>query len=135
MEIYDFDIEDRMQQLRESYNYVEEIRNSWSENRADYRQFATNINVDFQAIQTCCDTFERNLLIDIYTYAEQLFKNFYYELIEKDRTQNKYIKTYFNFRLNAEKFSPNVKYSEIEKNISLELIQNFKFIIKKSEMK
>lgn len=129
MRIYDLETEDRIAELLSNYQYVVNIRNSLSDNRSKYRDFAKSINLDFQSLQACCDTFERNLLIDIYTFAEQLFKNFYYQLVEKDRSENEYINTFINEKLKPDRFSPNVKYEEIEKNISKELVGEFRFII------
>lgn len=129
MQIYDLDIDDRTAELLNNYTYVANIRNSLSDNRGEYRKFAKRIDLDFQSLQACCDTFERNLLIDIYTFAEQLFKNFYYQLVEKDRSENIYINTFINKKLNPDKFSPNVRYEEIEKSISKELVSDFKFVI------
>ena len=110
MIIYEFDLEERMNDIFKNLEYVTLIRNSLADNRAEYRKLASNLSIDFFALQTCCDTFERNLLIDIYTYAEQLVKNFYYHLVEKDRSANLYIRNFINKKISADKFSPNVNY-------------------------
>ena len=45
------------------------------------------LNLDFRALSDCIESYERALLIGVYTYAEQLVKNFYYELLEKERKE------------------------------------------------
>lgn len=131
MKIYDFDIEDEMQKIEMTLQNVEAIRNSLADHTAKFRRFSQRINLDFRVLSDCIEAYERTLLIGVYTYAEQLAKNFYYELLEKDRTQRIYTNNFINKKLDVEKFSPNVMYSILEKSIRDELFPEFRFIIKK----
>lgn len=88
--------------------------------------------MEFSALSDCIDAFERALLIGVYTYAEQLVKNFYYELLEKDRAENLYTRNFINKKLDVERFSPNVSYINLENSIKNELCNNFRFIISRS---
>lgn len=131
MRIYDFDIDDEIIKIEMYLNNVELLKNSFADHTSEYRKFSRDINLDFRALSDCIESYERTLLIGVYTYAEQLVKNFYYELLEKDRTQSISINKFVDTKLDAEKFSPNVKYSELENSIKKELVPDFQFLIKK----
>lgn len=131
MNIYDFDIEDEILKVEMNLQNVEILKNSFADHTAEYRKFSRDINLDFRILSDCIESYERALLIGVYTYAERLAKNFYYELLEKDRMQRIYINNFINKKLDVEKFSPNVKYDLLEKNIKDELFPDFRFIIKK----
>lgn len=132
MKIYDFDVEDEIQKNENVLQNVELIKNSFADHTAEYRKFSRKINIEFSALSDCIDAYERTLLIGVYTYAEQLVKNFYYELLEKDRAKNLYTRNFINKKLDVEKFSPNVSYITLEKSIKNELCDSFKFIISKN---
>ena len=111
---------------------VELVKNSFADHTAEYRNFSREIDLEFSALSDCIDAFERALLIGVYTYAEQLVKNFYYELLEKDRAENLYTRNFINKKLDVERFSPNVSYINLENSIKNELCNNFRFIISRS---
>ncbi|MCR5482221.1 MAG: hypothetical protein K6F52_05440 [Clostridia bacterium] len=129
MLIFEFDTDDRMAQLEKSKSYVELINDGFSDKRSDFRSFASDIEIDFDALETCCKCFEHNLLIDAYTYSEQLIKNMYYELLEKGRSRNKYVETFIGRKIPQGSFSPDVKYNSIEKGIKSDLMPSFRFTI------
>lgn len=132
MKIYDFDVEDEILKVEMNLRNVEFLKNSFADHTAEYRKLSQDINLDFRVLSDCIESYERALLIGVYTYAEQLVKNFYYELLEKDRTHSTFIKNFINKKLDVEKFSPNVKYDFLENNIKNELFPEFRFIIKKN---
>lgn len=131
MRIYDFDIEDEIAKIELNLRNVELLKNSFADHTSEYRKLSQDINLDFRALSDCIESYERALLIGVYTYAEQLVKNFYYELLEKDRTHSISINQFVDTKLDVEKFSPNVKYSELENSIKKELVPDFEFILKK----
>lgn len=131
MKIYDFDVEDEIQKVEMNLQNVEILKNSFADHTPKYRRFSRGINLDFGVLSDCIESYERALLIGVYTYAEQLVKNFYYELLEKDRAERVYTKNFINKKLDVEKFSPNVKYNFLENNIKNELFPEFRFIIRK----
>lgn len=132
MQIYDLDFETRFSQLKNQIDYLNNINESMSEKREKYRLFAQENSIDFISLETCCRMFERTVLIDAYTLSEQLVKSLYYELIEKDRHENDCLNKFINSKVNTDKFSPNVKYNEIEKRLKQDLLSDFKFIYSKS---
>lgn len=132
MRIYDFDVEDEIHKNEIALRNVELVKNSFADHTAEYRNFSREIDLEFSALSDCIDAFERALLIGVYTYAEQLVKNFYYELLEKDRAENLYTRNFINKKLDVERFSPNVSYINLENSIKNELCTNFRFIISRS---
>lgn len=96
MRIYDFDVEDEIHKNEIALRNVELVKNSFADHTAEYRNFSREIDLEFSALSDCIDAFERALLIGVYTYAEQLVKNFYYELLEKDRAENLYTRNFIN---------------------------------------
>lgn len=131
MKIYDFDVEDGILKVEKNLANIEILRNSFADYTAKYREFSRSINLDFRVLSDCIESYERALLIGVYTYAEQLVKNFYYELLEKDRMEKSCWNHFINKKLDVEKFSPNVKYDLLQTNIKNELFPEFQFIIKK----
>lgn len=132
MRIYDFDVEDEIHKNEIALRNVELVKNSFADHTAEYRNFSREIDLEFSALSDCIDAFERALLIGVYTYAEQLVKNFYYELLEKDRAENLYTRNFINKKLDVERFSPNVSYINLENSIKNELCNNFRFIISRN---
>ena len=135
MLVFDFDTEMRLNDLKDNYQMVIELRVSLSEKRNKYRKFANIIKLDPNSLLTSCDIFERSLLLNCYTCSEQLVKNFIYEVIEKDRHRNIYLNLFINNKVNENTFSPRIKLNEIEQIISKSLIEGFKFPISKNNIK
>ena len=131
MKIYDFESADRLEAIKEHHKKVKQIKDSLSENRVKYRNLSFDINIDQDSIFECCGRFEESLLINCYTYAEQLFKNFYYQIINKGSHTNAFLNTFIDTKIHPNKFSPNVLYEEIENTIKKELCNEFKFTISK----
>ena len=132
MKIYDFEVEDEIEKVEIYLKNVEVIKNSFADNTSRYRRLSLDIDLDFPVLRDCIESYERALLIGVYTYAEQLVKNFYYQLLEKDSAQNIYIRNFINKKLDTQKFSPNVSYEVLENSIKNELGTDFRFIINKN---
>lgn len=131
MRIYDFDVDDEIIKIEMNLRNVKILKNSFADNTSEYRKLSKNINLDFRVLSDCIESYERALLIGVYTYAEQLVKNFYYQLLEKDGTHSVSINKFVEAKLDIEKFSPNVKYSDLENSIKKELVPDFQFLLKK----
>ena len=110
MRIYDFDVEDEIHKNEIALRNVELVKNSFADHTAEYRNFSREIDLEFSAF----------------------VKNFYYELLEKDRAENLYTRNFINKKLDVERFSPNVSYINLENSIKNELCNNFRFIISRS---
>lgn len=126
----DFEVDERLQDIRLQYISICEIKDSVADNRREYREFASSLNINKESLFRCCDEFERSLLINCYTFIEQFFKSCVYFLLQKDLHENKYINRLINKKLPASKYSPNVKLEELEKQIEEFFEIEFKFILK-----
>lgn len=129
MKIAELDYDFRINELKKNISYAKEIRESLSSSRREYREFANSINIKFDALETSLKSFEYTVLIDAYTLSEQIVKNFYYYILYNN-SSNPYAKRFIDSKIPKEKFSPNAKYSEIEKSIKNDLINDFSFLFK-----
>ena len=134
MIINEFDTIIQKQNLLDLYSDTEEIENSLSINRKEYRTFASNNSIKVDALLNCLSNYQRSLLIECYTYSEKLFKNFYYHILNKGTNENEHIDNYLNYKIPSDRFSPNVKFTAIEKSIKNELINDFIFPIEKNKI-
>lgn len=129
MMIFEFDAKERIDDIKQNFEYVLEIKNSLADNREKYRNLSIEINVSKESLFQCCDAFERALLINCYTFSEQLMKNFVYEAIEKDRHENNFLNKFIDNKIPKNRFSPNVNLDKMEKDIRKDLFKDFKFIL------
>lgn len=130
MKIHEFEAEERLSDIRKNYIQVKEIKDSLSEYRDKYRILSRDVNIEQESLLQCCDFFERTLLINCFTFSEQLVKNFVYEILEKDRHQNTFLNRFIDNKIPKDKFSPNVSYSSIKKLLSNELCSGYEFSLK-----
>lgn len=129
MIIHELDVEIRLEQIESNYANLIVILDSIAENRSDYRSFADGIGISQNVLLESCKAYERTLLIDCYTFSEQLLKNLYYALVEKDSYNNGYLKKFINFKIPIDGFSPNVNFKKMEVALGKELLDGFKFIL------
>lgn len=132
MVIFEFDVQERLDDIKRHFQQVLEIKNSLADNRQKYRNLSNEINISQYSLFQCCDAFERSLLINCYTFSEQLMKNFIYEAIDKDRHENKFLNKFIDNKIHKSRFSPNVKFNRMEEDIKKDLLKDFKFILPKS---
>ena len=129
MKIAELDYDLRIDELKINISYAKDIGKSLSSSRREYRKFADSINIEFVALEKSLKSYEYTVLIDAYTLSEQIVKNFYYHLLVANPS-NDYVEKFINSKLPKERFSPNAKYSEIEKSIKKDLINDFSFLFK-----
>lgn len=132
MRIFEFDAKERLDDIKQNFQQVLEIRNSLADNREKYRRLSDDMSISQDSLFKCCDTFERSLLINCYTFSEQLMKNFVYELIEKDKHENNFLNKFIDNKIPKNRFSPNVMLEKMEGDIKKELSKDFKFILPRS---
>lgn len=130
MRIHEFEAEERLLEIKKNHLQVNQIKESLAEYREKYRNLSREIQIEQDSLFQCCDFFERSLLINCYTFSEQLVKNFVYEILEKDRHDNIFLNRFIENKIPKNKFSPNVSYSSIGKLVSEELCQQYKFSLK-----
>jgi|LGOV01.1.fsa_nt_gb hypothetical protein len=129
MVIFELDVDESLNRLEQNHEYVTLIKNSLAEKRSKYRKFANIIRLDFNALDRCCSNYEYTLLIDMYSFSEQLVKNFFYYMIDYEAHSNDSLNRFIDSKVPRKRFSPNVQYDEIEKMIRNQLLGGFKFIL------
>lgn len=127
--IYNLDYIEEIRKIEISLNQFIKIKNSFSENPKKYRMFFNEIeNIEFSDFKNILMKSEYSLLIEFYSFSEQLLKNLIYHCLEYSRHENQYINQYLSKKLNPEKFSPSPKFSDFEKELKM-LTGNFKFLV------
>ena len=109
------EFKERLHTIDEKIKKADDINKSLSDNRNVYREFASSIDIDFSVLLTAFDFYVPALLIDIYTFCEQLFKKFIYNILdaEIDELDNKHVYKFIKYQLPENKFSPDVKIKSI----------------------
>lgn len=130
MIVYNFNTIDRYRKLKEKHSQVLEVFNSFADNSGDYRRFSTGVSLDINSLRCCFEEFQRGLLIDCYTFSEQIIKNLIYELLQKNSHSNIYLNGFIDSKIPEGTFSPNVSHSKLENSINMTFnkITKFKFI-------
>lgn len=136
MIIYNFNVLERYQNIEEKYSQVLEIFNSFADKSGKYRRFSEIIKLNINSLKSCFEEFQRGLLIDCYTFSEQIIKNLIYELLEKDSHTNIYLNGFIDSKIPEKSFSPNVSHSKLEHSINSTFNQaiTFKFIYSKNNL-
>mgnify|MGYP000853478886 CR=1 FL=1 len=113
------EFKERLHTIDEKIKKAGDIRKSLSDNRNAYREFASNIDIDFSVLLTAFDFYVPALLIDIYTFCEQLFKKFIYNILdaEIDELDNKHVYKFIKSVLPEDKFSPDIKVKNIDSQL------------------
>lgn len=127
MKIFDFEVEQELQDLDSFYVKVSSIKSILSEKRNEFRHFCTQINLENETLFSCCNEYEKLLTIQCYTFSERLLKNLVYALIKKDGHTSLHINSFINKKVPVESFSPNVKLDAFENEIRT-FFKDFKFI-------
>lgn len=125
---YEYDNDLSLDNIKKDFEKISILKEELSEKRRLFRKFAREIQLDENILFECIDKYETCLLISCYTFSEQITKNFFYELIEKDNNKNRYVNSFINKKVPQNKFSPDVKMLGIDKLLK-EIDEEFGFII------
>lgn len=128
--IYNFDETLELENIKKNYNSIKFLKDSLADNAAEYRKFTSNINLDFHVLKEFINEYEKTLLIDCFTFSEQLLKNTIYETLNFKGNQD-IIDTFIHNKIHPEKFSPNVTYTKFSEELT-NLNKNFKFLLNAS---
>lgn len=112
------EFEERLRNISAKIDKAEILYESLSINRKKYREFANEIDIDFSVLETAFNFYDSSLLIDIYTFCEQLLKKFIYNVLdaENDDLDNKHVYKFINAKLSKEKFAPDGKIEKINEH-------------------
>ncbi|SUO90549.1 hypothetical protein [Streptococcus uberis] len=110
---------ERLENIEKSVKLVDMMEESISNSSDPHRELANKIGIHYQDLRNIYKSQELKLLIDYYTFCEQLLKQFIYSALDFHTTDiNLHRKKYLNDNLNPRSFSPRVKYREIEDNLN-----------------
>ncbi|MGT2800947.1 hypothetical protein [Streptococcus marmotae] len=110
---------ERLENLEKSIELVDIMEDSISNDSVPHRELANKIGIRYGELRNIYKAQELKLLIDYYTFCEQLMKQFIYSVLDFHATDtNSHRKKYLNDNLNPRTFSPRVKYKEIEDNLN-----------------
>ena len=126
------EFEERLRNIKQKIEKADILSDSLANNRREYRNFASKINIDFSVLETAFKFYDSALLIDIYTFCEQLLKKFIYNVLnaERDELDNKHVYKFINSMLPEDKFSPDVKVKRIDSQFKKYLFMDGKEIDK-----
>lgn len=128
MIFYDFDSQSALEEIKSKHQSIKEIKTKLADDRNKFRGFCSDIELDNYILFDCIDMYERTLLIDCYTYSEQLTKSLIYHLLNKDNNSNMYIETFIDKKINPERYSPNVRFKNLQDTVN-DVYNGFKFIL------
>ncbi|MCT1798842.1 hypothetical protein [Aerococcus viridans] len=126
--IYEFDYEETLQEIKDNFIKIINLSNSLADNTSKYREFYTEVGLEFSVARESIKKAEYSLVIDCYTYSEKLLKNTIYHCLEFKTNSNRHINSFISKKLNPEKFSPSPKFKEFEEELN-SLSSGFKFLL------
>ena len=111
------EFKERVVEIRKILNNWKQLKYNIADNRNKHREFAKNINLDFEILEKTYELYEPNLIISCYTFMEQLVKEFIYETLNKNENSIE-IKNFIDYQIPREKFSPDISIKSIKTIIS-----------------
>ncbi|MGT2959225.1 hypothetical protein A9Q68_09575 [Streptococcus bovimastitidis] len=110
---------ERFSKIEESVKLIDIMEDSISNGSGPHRELAIKIGIPYRDLRSIYKAQELKLLVDYYTFCEQLMKHFIYSVLDVHAIdRNIHRKKYLNDNLNPSTFSPRVKYKEIEDNLN-----------------
>lgn len=128
MTFYGFDSDSALEEIRINYQSIKEIKNKLADHRDKFRGFCNEIDLEKDILFDCIDMYERTLLINCYTYSEQLAKSLIYHLLNKGNNSNIYIERFIDRKINPKRYSPNVLFENLQATVN-DVYKEFKFIL------
>lgn len=111
------EFKERLVEIKKTLDNWKQLKNNIADNRNKHREFAQNINLDFEILERTYELYEPNLIISCYTFMEQLVKEFIYETLNKNENSLE-IKNFIAQQIPREKFSPDISIKSIKSIIS-----------------
>lgn len=128
--IHEFDDEEQLNLLKNSFEIVEKIHFSFSDRTSEYRSFYQSLEINLAEARNIIERAEYSLLIECYTYSERLLKNTIYQCLEFDKSKNEYLNSFMLSKLSPDRFSPNPKFKDFESELKIiSRHKDYKFLI------
>ncbi len=132
--IRNFGVNDSLTEINKDYQTLLSLKNNLSENSSAYSQFEMDNSLEKHSIRNSYFSYEKYLLIQCYTFSEQLLKNLIYEMLNKDNLKNDYLKTFVENKIPENRYVPNVKFNMIPNEILKNTGYNFFFLLNNNNM-
>lgn len=134
--IFEFDETENLVMLKENIRKTDQMRVSLSINTENHRKFYRELDINFSEAKEVIKKSEFAILIECYTFSERLLKNTIYHCLNYTRSSNQHINAFMKKKIEPDKFSPNVKFNEFEKELkTLANSNQYKFLLEKNNIK
>ena len=97
------EFKNRLLRLKETLERVQKIDGSLADDPEKHRNFAKEIEIDYTDLKTIYESSELNLMIEYYTFSEQLVKELVFSILTVESSNdNKHIEKFLknSFRRN-----------------------------------
>jgi hypothetical protein len=114
----EFNISDFYTDLEEISKQIErhfEILGSLADNRKQHRDFAEQININFNTLDIAYKLYKPSIIISIYTFVEKLLKSYIYCTLGTEN--NEAITQFINLKIPKNRFAPNLRLDDISQSI------------------
>lgn len=110
---------ERLQRIKTGISNYEIFYNSLADEPGKHRNFSSKINIPFETLKATYELYLPNLVIECYTFSEQLLKEIIYSILGAydDSIENPHLKEFIQSQMPKDRFSPDVKIDRIEYNI------------------
>lgn len=119
MRSYYFDSEGRLTDIIEHHKKVKEIYESFSYSPKDYRIVAELLEIEYDSMNRMIKEFEHALLINCFTFVEQLIKKLYYNLLQSE--EKSYSEKFITKKIPPDQFSPNINFRKLKNGLKGDL--------------
>lgn len=134
MSLYDFDSEQWLSKIDKQLVQVLDVNNTISDKRESYRKLANIIGINEHSLIESCRNFEKSLLINCYTFMEQLVKNIIYSLLEESCQNNENLECFVISKMNPKTFSPAITFNDIKSLLQRDFGITLEIVFSKKEV-
>lgn len=125
------DIKKELERIKKNIDVLFLATEQLADFTEDIRNALTEKYIDFSAYRLSVNAARKTLLIDCYTLSEQLYKEFYYEIIGFNEDEDSMRQVFLNLKIPRDKFSPNISFESIIKELT-SFNKNFSFFLNKN---
>ncbi|MCI8702078.1 MAG: hypothetical protein HFE53_07185 [Turicibacter sp.] len=113
----ELDIKFELTSIYQSIDMLYQAKDDLDDKASTIRVALESEGVSFNAYKKCVHEARKSVLIDCYTLSEKLYKSYFYQLLGYDEDSTDAIQKFLGEKINPDKFSPNVKFQEMIKDI------------------
>lgn len=118
------EFKNRLLRLKETLERVQKIDGSLADDPEKHRNFAKEIEIDYTDLKTIYESSELNLMIEYYTFSEQLVKELVFSILTVESSNdNKHLEKFLKNSFRRNKYSPRSQFEDIKKDVLDKYIQ------------